>query len=322
MTISSCTAPSFQNFIQEGKTYEFSVVERDFMTNTENKQEPYLITFLNDDLSHYNGLRQDDSFVVFNDSVKFFLPDGRVLQRPTSKFYLHKNLLGEKLSMAKKASKWWLVYKPSKLNDTSFYSLRRIYNPAAFGTYYALYQQDSSFFLIRNYFVESNYHVEQMRSLQFKLVKNVEDIKQFKEASKQVVVKQDRELRHCDSLRPVKKLTPVDLNHKKHKAVVVYGYTSCPPCALLKNELSQAASNGDLNPEQIKLINTYNDSSAVAYYQSKRQLPFQYIRHDVKCMGGAAPVYAAYDENGDLLWQRTGYTESTSVSEIISFLKK
>lgn len=242
----SCRGPSVYEFIQPGKSYELIIQKHDLMTNTFWYDENYLITPYDQMFKHYSGRAADFNFEVNGDTAILHMED-TVKIVPSDAFKLHKYRLQRELLMADKSANSRAIYRRSKQSDTVRYSLRKICNPAAFGSFYSFFQKDSSEFLITDYFKESEYFYETIDIKHFKLIQDTVNVRVEDDNAQQISNKQVNNHVHCDSVRPFKLLNPQDLKGEKQKTVVLYTYISCPPCALLLNDLITLESKGKLN---------------------------------------------------------------------------
>ncbi|MFT5512028.1 MAG: hypothetical protein ACI8SE_000422 [Bacteroidia bacterium] len=106
------------------------------------------------------------------------------------------------------------------------------------------------------------------------------------------------------------------------KSVVVYGYISCAPCAVLKSKLKEEAENGKLNDSLIVVVNTFDDIANLQRFIAKKEYKFAYYKtQNVNTNGYAFPKICGYDEAGNLEWAITGYAPSV-VKKVVNYLKE
>ncbi len=115
-----------------------------------------------------------------------------------------------------------------------------------------------------------------------------------------------------DSNKQLKSL--INLNYEyadSSNMVIVYTYLECKPCLALAKKLNKSLITESINPSSLVYVNVFNsDTSRINKFLEKHQYksPYYAFKYPID-MIGAYPKIAAYDKDGNLAWEKEGYSK-------------
>lgn len=124
----------------------------------------------------------------------------------------------------------------------------------------------------------------------------------------------------CEESIPFKSSNDVLKSPQNSKLVFIYSYLGCPPCMLLKNELTKMAVEGFVDKNRIKVVNCKDSKEAIDKYILNKRVPFEYLGDGFTCEGGTFPLIVGYDNQGNLEWTDYGYDKKL-LSKIKRYLE-
>lgn len=296
MLLSSC---SFKNAVLRiNLSEDYLVTQENYsLSANRNWQDSFQIKVFDDKLISYEGMKAKYKFQVNNYEARIQYSDTQYVVHSSAFGFDKSNM--DRLRFYNELPKKKLQYKVKTIDNTLVFR-NRFYDKKISITY----NNDGSVKIIETE-KDNKFYIEDSLVILIEPLFGVDHI--FEKPNK-LDAKNLKPSSNCDSIFPLGTVSGLSNLQENQKVVILYSYIGCPPCMVLKNELTEMVLNGVVDAEKIKIINIKDDSTAISNYIRAKKVPFEYLEINERCEMGTYPIIAGYNTEGDLGWYEVGYT--------------